>query len=138
MDMQKWMDDYNTNSKRQLEGKAMSPNSLLEALKDVSENNYVVFWNCAKPGEFQSYRGSYCELALSMEEWTEKLLVKDFRESLRNVDWSVYEWYKWGDFKMTGDDTIHVANYWETSDLYIEGVALDDGATILNLIELDI
>ena len=136
MDFQKIMDDFNANNKKSKEWRAMSPNNLIETLEWLKWDMIVKFSDDTNPYEFQSYRGSYCELALARGD--PAITVESFIKTLKKVDGAVYEWCKWWDFEMTWDDIIHIADYGDCSDTYIKAVELKENQVILVLIELDL
>ena len=65
------------------------------------------------PTEFDSWRGSYCELALGYKEKGIMHNTDLYRQAY-NANGSIFVGYKGGEFEMDLDIPIHQANYGET------------------------
>lgn len=117
--------------------------SVIQLIQDLMSqyrfkpHDHVEFSTGRVPGDFMSYRWSYCELALDTSD-TPKCLG-DFLSQLEAVDWTVYHGYKGWDFKMSSKDVIHVAEYGCCSDDYITGISFreSDNTIILNLSQIE-
>ncbi len=104
---------------------------LIKALEAMPPESNVVFdFANVVPGELNSYRGYYCDLAVSFN--TDGLMrVSDFLHQCRMALGKVFEGYKGGDFKMDEATLIHVANYGRTSNTRIVGAVYNGYETIL-------
>lgn len=116
MDLQKLIDNMNEMQKIE-SGKEYNLGDLIKDLEKYKDYDYglmeVVFDDGSIPAEFDSWRGSYCELALGYKKdgicHAHSLYVKAF-----NTNGSIFEGYKGGEFIMDLDTPIHQANYGET------------------------
>ena len=116
MSMQDFINNLNEMSKIE-SGKEYNLGDLIKDLEKHKDYDYgfmeVEFDDGSIPTEFDSWRGSYCELALGYKKngicHAHSLYVKAF-----NTNGSIFEGYKGGDFIMDLDTPIHQANYGET------------------------
>lgn len=115
MDLQKLIDNMNEMQKIE-SGKEYNLGDFIKELEKYKDYDYglmeVVFDDGSIPTEFDSWRGSYCELALGYKKngmcYVHDLYVKAF-----NANGSIFEGYKGGDFVMDLETPIHQANYGE-------------------------
>jgi len=113
MNMQDFINNIN-NTQKIMSGKEYNLGNLIEDLKQYKDKFLQVEFDDGNvPTEFSSWRGSYCELALEYSDegecYTDELYRKAF-----NVNGSMYEGYKGGEFIMDLETPIHQANYGET------------------------
>ena len=80
----------------------------------------VEFDDGSIPTNFDSWRGSYCELALNYEKEGVCHIPTLYRNSF-NANGSIFVGYKGGDFIMDLDTPIHQANYGEVGVKYDNG-----------------
>jgi hypothetical protein len=118
MDMQSIVNMINENAKKE-SGKEYNLGMLINDLEKYNnEFLEVEFDDGSIPSDFDSWRGSYCELALGYEE---KGICHNhtlYRKAY-NANGSMYEGYKGGEFIMDLDTPMHQANYGEDS-VYLE------------------
>lgn len=104
----------------------------LDAIPLRDEPQRVAFdFEYASPTTFDSWRGVYAELALGFDFNTVKRLPDMIAEAKAAVG-KTFEGYKGGDFTMTRDTPVWVANYGKAGSTAIVGV-YDDGWQIVLL-----
>ena len=120
MDMQEWVN--NLNNKMKIEsGKEYNLGMFIKDLEQYKDEFLKVeFDDGSIPTEFDSWRGSYCELALGYEK-EGMCHVPTLYRSAFNANGSIFVGYKGGDFVMDLDTPIHQANYGESSVSYDNG-----------------
>jgi len=91
----------------------------IEAIEDRSKP--VVFDEVYHPSDIDSWRGSYCELALTYETGEGKLSTADFIALLKRTVGATLYGYKGGEFLMIEDTPVWVANYGESHGFKNEG-----------------
>lgn len=112
MDIQELINNMN-NQQRIKSGKEYNLGNLIEDFKKYKDDfMQVEFDDGSIPEEFDSWRGSYCELALGHSDEGECYINELFRKAF-NANGSIYEGYKGGKFVMDLDTPIHQANYGE-------------------------
>jgi len=112
MDIQEFINNMNNQSKI-LSGKEYNLGNFIEDLKEYKDEFLQVeFDDGSIPKNFDSWRGSYCELALNYSKEGFCLINELFRKAF-NANGSMYEGYKGGEFIMDLDTPIHQANYGE-------------------------
>lgn len=74
------------------------------------------------PTKVDSWRGAYCELALNFETEGAELSLSQFIKLLEDTVDNVFTGYKGGDFKMTKQTPVWVANYGNSGSTAIVGV----------------
>lgn len=106
---------------------------LRRALKKVNPDLRVEYaFGGLMPTGFGSYRGDYGNLALGFRELdgrTKAMTVAELIEECEEADGQTYQGYKGGDFKMSGNTPVWVANYGDSTGTVIVGVS-DDGYTV--------
>ena len=118
--MQEFIDELNENLKIQ-SGKEYNLGMLIKDLKQYKDEFLEVeFDDGSIPTGFDSWRGSYCELALNYQKEGVCDISSLYREAF-NANGSIFVGYKGGDFIMDLDTPIHQANYGETSVKYENG-----------------
>ena len=109
---QEFIDNLNQQFKMQ-SGKEYNLGMLIKDLeKYKNEFLEVEFDDGSIPDDFQSWRGSYCELALNYKKEGVCHAPTLYRKSF-NANNSIFVGYKGGDFIMDLDTPIHQANYGE-------------------------
>src|SRR5258708_5319 len=81
----------------------------LEAIEDKSKS--VIFDEQYHPTGLDSWRGSYCELALEYEETGKKLSAEALLRKLKDAIGATFYGYKGGEFLMGKTSPVWVANY---------------------------
>ena len=118
--MQEFIEQLNENLKIQ-SGKEYNLGMLIKDLKQYKDEFLEVeFDDGSIPTGFDSWRGSYCELALNYQKEGVCYISSLYREAF-NANGSIFVGYKGGDFIMDLDTPIHQANYGETSVKYENG-----------------
>jgi len=99
---------------------------LIDALEAVGDKaNACRFDFChAVPGKLDSYRGYYEDLALGWEPQTNypEPTVAHVLDTLKKQIGTTVHGYKGGDYVVSRDQTVYVANYGETGSTGIVGV----------------
>ena len=105
----------------------------LESIKEKTKNVSLDFGDFY-PTDFDSWRGSYCEIALNYddgwpreEEVTVDTLLKKAKESIGQT----FEGYKGGQFTMNKDTPVWVANYSKSGNTGLVGVIETEYCVIL-------
>lgn len=95
-------------------------------LKGGNGECYVVFdFENAHPESFDSWRGIYAELALGFQ-FERSVKLSEFIESAKDAVGQTFYGYKGGEFTMTKDTPVWVANYGNSGGTAVVGV-LDEG-----------
>ena len=84
-----------------------------------------------QPQKVRSYRGNYSHLAMGYREWVDCVVVSEVLEDLRKAVGKEFRGYKGGEFLMTADAKVWVANWGFTGDTVINGVLGFEDRTIL-------
>lgn len=112
MNLQSFIDRMNEESKI-ISGKEYNLGNLIEDLKKYKDDFLEIeFDNGTIPTDFDSWRGSYCELALGYKFEGICHTTDIFRKAF-NANGSIFVGYKGGEFIMDLDTPIHQANYGE-------------------------
>ena len=82
------------------------------------------------PTLIDSWRGSYCELALNFKTEGEKLTVTAFLQMLKDTIGKTLEGYKGGDFLMSKHTPVWVANYGNSGNTAVIEV-IDEEHTVI-------
>lgn len=104
----------------------MTLGQLIEKLKKLHPNT-IIKLGSGYPGDFDSYRGYYSELALmpSSTPKTAGELLKQCRSALRQT----FHGYKGGEYKMSKNTFLYAADYSQTGpqivDLYNNTLIVD-------------
>lgn len=120
--MQEFIKQLNENLKIQ-SGKEYNLGMLIKDLEQYKDECLLVeFDDGSVPTDFNSWRGSYCELALEYERKKDsQCYVMDLYRKAFNTNGSMFYGYKGGEFIMDLDTPIHQANYGEISVEYENG-----------------
>ena len=84
----------------------------------------------AFPTHLSSWRGSYCELAISFEFEGNAPTVEEFLKKLNSAIGQTFTGYKGGDFTMGKNTPVWVANYGNSGNTGVVGV-IDTGYTVI-------
>lgn len=94
-------------------GKEYNLGMLINDLEKYKDSDMVIKLDTGfYPKNFDSWRGSYCELSLTYD-LKEKTLAKDLYLEAVESDGETFEGYKGGEFTMNKKTPIHQANYGE-------------------------
>ncbi len=91
----------------------------LEFVEDKSKR--VIFNEQYFPTDIDSWRGSYCELALEYTETGDKLSVEAWLRKLKDTIGDMLYGYKGGEFLMGKTTPVWVANYGESGGFTHDG-----------------
>lgn len=101
----------------------------LEAILDRTKE--VVFdFDGMIPTELDSWRGSYCELAIGYDSSATPPTLEKFLEMLKGAVGKTYEGYKGGDFVMGKATPVWIANYGRSC---VESASYDDTVGIVDV-----
>lgn len=111
-----------------------------EAIPDKSKP--VLFNEQYHPVGLDSWRGSYCELALEYEATGEPLTVAVLLKKLRDAIGATFSGYKGGEFRMGKTTPVWVANYGECDGFIghtqaVVGVSENEQAVLIETKALD-
>lgn len=97
--------------------KPMNLGDLIDKLEAVIDKDIPIFFQFGHiaPGYFLSYRGSYEELALWVKE-RGAVSCEDFLSECKSTLGDTFEGYKGGEFLMTRETPIHIADYGEATN----------------------
>ena len=116
----------------------MSLGQLIDALKDVRTSNgkdglTVCFdFEYSRPTGFDSWRGVYAELALNFSFDGRETSLEDLISWAEESVGKTFEGYKGGDFTMTRETPVWVANCGNSGSTAVTGV-YDDGWQVVLL-----
>ncbi len=120
MNMQNFIDELGQKSKLE-SGKEYNLGMLIKDLEKYKDAFLEVeFDDGTIPTNFESWRGSYCELALNYKDKGVCHTPTLYRNAF-NTNGSMFVGYKGGEFIMDLDTPIHQANYGETGAKDKEG-----------------
>ena len=99
---------------------------------NLEEADVIYDFGYFHPTQIDSWRGSYCELALNYKDYTAANLLKSskFLKLLINAVNDTFQGYKGGDFTMNEDTPIWVANYGQSGFTAVVDV-IDNGHQII-------
>lgn len=101
-------------------------------LREGEDEQRVRFdFEYARPTGFDSWRGIYAELALNFS-FDGKILLSEFITMAKEAVGATFVGYKGGDFTMTRDTPVWVANYGNSGETAVKGV-LDNGYEVFLL-----
>lgn len=107
---------------------------LIDLLSSRPQDHSIAFDFCGlEPDGFTSYRGYYYELAICYKKgsFPTTNTVGSFLGELRATVGKTFEGYKGGDFVMTRETPLWVANYSETGYTAVVGLAKCGFMTII-------
>lgn len=104
----------------------------LEKIEDKSKNVYIDFEQ-AIPYGLGSYRGSYDELCMQFAFNKAGPTVKDLLKELHSTVGAIFEGWKGGEFLMTKDTPIWIAETGNVSRTVIVAVADNDYDVLLKI-----
>lgn len=112
MDIQNFVNFMNNQAKIE-SGREYNLGNFIEDLRKYKNEFLLVeFDDGSIPTEFDSWRGSYCELSLGYTK-KEQCYSSDLFRKAFNANGSIFEGYKGGEFLMDLTTPIHQANYGE-------------------------
>ena len=127
-----------------LNSNQISLGKFLDELKNAAENArddaHVVYdFGDIIPNGFDSYRGSYEELALGYIDWRENretaynsVMLSDFVSETESCLEKTFLGYKGGHYRMTENTPLWCANYGHSGHTYVSGVQLvEDGRMLV-------
>jgi hypothetical protein len=98
---------------------------------DREKEPYVRFdFGYFEPIDIHSYRGFYDELALSYGNKSNEVLLSGFIKMLEDAVGKTFTGWKGGDYTMTKDTPLWVANSGEANETAVVGV-IDDGFRVI-------
>jgi len=83
------------------------------------------------PTSIDSWRGIYAELALNFESEGTRMTVSDFLKMLKDAVGKTYTGYKGGDFTMSRQTPVWVANYGNSGNTAVIGIVDDEHTVII-------
>lgn len=116
----------------------MSLGQLIDALKNVRASNdkediTVCFdFEYSRPTDFSSWRGVYAEIAIGFAFDGDETTLDDLIVRAERSIGKTFGGYKGGDFTMTRDTPVWVANYGNSGSTAVTGV-YDDGWQVVLL-----
>lgn len=119
--------------------RTMTVAELIDQLERHHDAERVVFdFGCMVPTDFQSWRGSYSELALGYGnepdmDGPEAPSAKELRQRLKDACSRYHHGYKGGEFKMGPNTEIWVDNWGECSCTVLTGVYRQFKSTLMLL-----
>lgn len=116
--IQALVNQMNAEAQQERSGTQLTLGGLIERLEAMPQDAKVIGF-----GEPHSYRGYYCDLAF--EKTAEKRTVAEVLYEVRGCMGQKFEGYKGGDFWMTGNTPVWLADYGRCG-LKIMAIA-DDG-----------
>lgn len=135
MDIQTMLNNAVTSARK--ESLAKSPQLTLgelilklDAVSDKSKEVSFAF-EYARPTEFDSWRGSYCELAIGFDFESKNPTTEEFLSKCREAVGKTYQGYKGGDFTMSRQTPVWVANYGNSGSTGVIDVLETDYSVIL-------
>lgn len=104
----------------------MSLGALIKALEAAPpERSVHLGFKGIVPDSVDSYRGYYDHLAIGFHAG-DSITIADLLEMLRGANGGRFEGYKGGTYRMGEETPVWVANYGESPENRIVGVAVDD------------
>jgi hypothetical protein len=87
------------------------------------------------PGELNSYRGDYADIAVSPDDSPYPVTVMEFAYQLDKAIGGVFYGYKGGEYRMHADSTLWVASYGESTGYQVTDVTFGDGMVMMHVEE---
>ena len=114
-------------------GNQITLGAIMDGLKKAEPGLPVYFdWCRLNPGRFCSYRGYYEDLALGFEDSRYKsVTVGELLQACEEIEGKILEGWKGGDYKMTRETPVWVANSGQSTGWAIVGVDVDEYRVIL-------
>ena len=128
MDLQKLVDSMNETSRLTRAQYQLTLGGLIERLENVDGAASVSFGNGIAPGNPESYRGYYSDLAF--EPSSDPVSAADLLAICRGALGQTFEGYKGGDFVMSDDTPLWLSDYGIASGIAIMDV-IDNGDSVL-------
>lgn len=106
--------------------------ALIKALEQRPKDQRIVFDFCrCQPVAVGSYRGFYEDLAIEFAEENHDMHVGELLTILRTSVGKIFVGYKGGEYRMTLETALWVANHGRTSDTIIVGIEDYEVETVL-------
>ena len=123
INIQQLLDVMSEQDRQQRTNYHLTLGQLIDKLQSFDQYG-VVFHDETQPHEylFDSYRGYYSDLAMTYEPSKSHQQVNDLLFQANLALNNTYEGYKGGDYVMTADTPLWLANWGETSDIAIVDV----------------
>lgn len=125
MDMQKAVDAMLKIGDDERSRHMVTLGRLIGYMEDQPEHYMVKYDTGESPGELDSYRGYYCDLAI--EPSGEPLTVLQFKAKLKEAVGQTFTGYKGGDYKMDETTPLWIAHYGDCSSVAIDTVITSTG-----------
>jgi len=134
MDMQKLVDAMSEMGRMERGNYHVTLGAAIGFTSTLPDEMDVIFSGGNSPSSPDSYRGYYSDL--SFEPQSEAVSVKDFSMMLNESLGKTFNGYKGGDFTMTEDTPLWMANYGECGEAIIS-INVSNGALVLTTKDLD-
>jgi len=108
----------------------------IAVLDDLPDRMKVECDNGRVPGEADSYRGYYADLAFSPSGPVNKTILK-FRRELKAAMGSTFQGYKGGDFTMGAETPLWLSDYGTASGIAMMDIVERDGKAIIITKQVD-
>lgn len=132
--LQKFVDGIiETSRKRRMEtSDQLTLGQLIALVENCEKSDAEVVYDFGymAPTDIDSWRGSYAELALNYTEDQPRKTKETFLSMLKEAVGKTFTGYKGGEYRMSNDTPIWVANYGNSSDTAVIGV-LDNSYQII-------
>lgn len=140
-ELQKWVDNAIKTARedRMKRSDQLTLGIMIQKLEPIVEkqkerkDEATVFYDFGNlfPTEIDSWRGSYAELALNYTESGESpMKVSAFLSLLKESVGKTFQGYKGGDFTMSNDTPVWVANYGRSGNTAVIDI-VDDGYQVI-------
>ncbi len=104
---------------------------IISALETAEADHSVEFdFGGFAPGKINSYRGYYCDLALSFTD--ERTTVARLLTALKAADGQIFEGYKGGEYIMDLETPVWVANYGDSHGVAVVRVDCQSWRVVLH------
>lgn len=104
----------------------MTLGQMIDACENLEVNNNdnrVVFDFCGQhPVDLDSWRGIYAELALNYGDGINDMTLEKFLKLLKDAVGETFTGYNGGDYIMTRDTPVWVANYGQSGNTAVVGI----------------
>jgi hypothetical protein len=115
---------------------AMRLGAIIDALSAARQDASVQFdFGGFEPSDVKSYRGYYSDLAIGFSD--NGLDLPSLLNELRQADGGTFEGYKGGDYRMSRDTPVWVANYGNSHGVAVVAVEDQDWRVVLRTALID-
>ena len=115
----------------------MTLGELIDVLERAKDDEHVRFdWGGMVPGAFHSYRGYYDQLAMSVRD-ADSPTVAEVKGWCREADGGEYRGWKGGDYTMSRDTKVWIANTGKATGTELVGATVHSwgGVTLITRAE---